>query len=914
MNDEKKNKVQLIEELAEFRHRLEYMQKLEQRNRELEAEIDKRGKLEEQLWKNKKTFRALLNCPDNVVILVDTEGTILECNETFACRFGKSVDDLIGKSGWDLIPEGIVEQRKTFFEEVIRTGQPVRFEDERDGIWNDNSMYPVVDDNGQVIKVAVFARDITERHQMEEALRESEKWYRALFEATPVGIGIADLDGNVLAINQNMCEITGYSLEELQRIKLENTYVDPDDRRRLLQALQESGKVRDWEIELKKKDSTVYSVLLNMDLMEMGGQKVLFTNVRDITSYKKMEKALRQMYEELEQRVEERTTELQITSEQLQQEIVERRRAEETLARQVDEFSMMIELLQEKDNLLAAFNQIGKMALASLNREEILDTLAEQIVRVGIFRSLMIALVDEKRRIIEVVRNFVCPEEEERSPFDPPMKEGNRHVFKDGKANVVREHKIIGMEISLDDPRDCTAITVREGRLRVLDGYGFDLAKTPEESADVALDDPDDLPTRKIAYFIPVQRQDRVIAVLATGSHPETREKVLLRIEAMQPLLDQVAIVLEHARLYEDIQREIAERRQVEEELQESEEKYRTLFELANEALLILSLPEETIIDANRAAAQMLGYSPNELIGLSCWQHIIAPEILSETNREWVQQVEEKGSFLLEMMWVRKDGTRIPVMVSGKPLSVAGKDWFQLVGSDISERKRAEEMQRAFSRRSLQLQEEERQRMARELHDGVNQILSAARFRLQETESAETRTGRENREDISQTKELLSEAIREIRRISHHLRPSILDDLGLIPAVRHLGNRFLERTGTRVELECVGFSQTLSSELETTLYRIIQEALNNVEKHAQATDVRIRFLQKNAFLTVEIADDGKGFDVVSIRQNGLGMGLRNMRERAAMISGRMTLNSAKDKGTEISIEIPLQVEEQVLNA
>jgi len=124
----------------------------------------------------------------------------------------------------------------------------------------------------------------------------------------------------------------------------------------------------------------------------------------------------------------------------------------------------------------------------------------------------------------------------------------------------------------------------------------------------------------------------------------------------------------------------------------------------------------------------------------------------------------------------------------------------------------------------------------------------------------------------------------------------------------------IERTGTRVELECVEFSQPLSSELETTLYRIIQEALNNVEKHAQATDVRIRFLQKNAFLTVEIADDGKGFDVVSIRQNGLGMGLRNMRERAAMISGRMTLNSAKDKGTEISIEIPLQVEEQVLNA
>jgi len=257
-----------------------------------------------------------------------------------------------------------------------------------------------------------------------------------------------------------------------------------------------------------------------------------------------------------------------------------RHQVEEELRQLSQAFEQRNQELEEKERLLAAFHQIGKMVLASLNREEILDTLAEQIVRVGIFRSLMIALVDEKRRTIKVVRNFICAEEEERSPFDPPMKVGDRHLFKDRKTNVIREHSIIGMEISLDDPRDFTAVTAREGRLRILDGWGFDLAKTPEESADVDLDNPDDLPGPKMAYFIPIKRQDRVCAVLATGSHPENRERLLLRIEAMQPLLDQVVIALEHARLYEDIQREITERKQMEQEMVRLE-RLRAVSELA---------------------------------------------------------------------------------------------------------------------------------------------------------------------------------------------------------------------------------------------------------------------------------------------------------------------------------------------
>ncbi|MGA9349291.1 MAG: diguanylate cyclase [Anaerolineae bacterium] len=138
-------------------------------------------------------------------------------------------------------------------------------------------------------------RELAERKRVEEALRESEEKYRSVFEASPVGIGIADLEGNVLTGNQSMLESTGYTLEELQTTKLGITYVDPDERKRLLKALQKLGRVRDWEARLKRKDGTVYCALLNIDQLELRGRKILLTTARDITERKRTEEQLAYM-------------------------------------------------------------------------------------------------------------------------------------------------------------------------------------------------------------------------------------------------------------------------------------------------------------------------------------------------------------------------------------------------------------------------------------------------------------------------------------------------------------------------------------------------------------------------------------------------------------------------------------------
>jgi PAS domain S-box-containing protein len=151
-------------------------------NEKLRREIAERKRAEEALRESEETARALLNAPTDVAALIDTRGIILDANETMARRFRRRVDELIGSCVWDLFPSDMSECRKAHVSKVIQSGKPVRFEDEREGMWNDNVIYPVLDAQGKVTKVAVLARDITERRRAEEELRHYTERLKTLHE------------------------------------------------------------------------------------------------------------------------------------------------------------------------------------------------------------------------------------------------------------------------------------------------------------------------------------------------------------------------------------------------------------------------------------------------------------------------------------------------------------------------------------------------------------------------------------------------------------------------------------------------------------------------------------------------------------------------------------------------------------
>jgi signal transduction histidine kinase len=204
-------------------------------------------------------------------------------------------------------------------------------------------------------------------------------------------------------------------------------------------------------------------------------------------------------------------------------------------------------------------------------------------------------------------------------------------------------------------------------------------------------------------------------------------------------------------------------------------------------------------------------------------------------------------------------------------------------------------------RRVVSGQELERRRLARELHDETGQALTSILLGLRAVEEA--RSPDHMRTAASDLRELVVGTLQDVRRLAVQLRPKALDDFGLVAAVEHLVQTFSEATSIRVDLEAQLGEKRLPAEVETTLYRIVQEALTNIVKHAEASRVSILLVRRNGTATVVIEDDGRGFDPAELREEG--MGIIGMRERVELHEGRLTVESTPGSGATLVAEVPL---------
>jgi signal transduction histidine kinase len=214
---------------------------------------------------------------------------------------------------------------------------------------------------------------------------------------------------------------------------------------------------------------------------------------------------------------------------------------------------------------------------------------------------------------------------------------------------------------------------------------------------------------------------------------------------------------------------------------------------------------------------------------------------------------------------------------------------------DLSER-----VQRDALRRVVQTQELERKRLARELHDETGQALTSVLLGLRALEEAKDEA--ELREAAANVRQLVVDTLQDVRRLAVELRPKALDDFGLVPALERLTETFSEQTGIRTELEARLGEARLPDEVETTLYRTVQEALTNVVKHARATRVSVIVTRKSGGVTAVIEDDGVG--MTESRGGDGGIGLLGMRERVALVGGRLEVESSPGAGTTLAIEVP----------
>ncbi|WP_448555234.1 cache domain-containing protein [Thalassotalea montiporae] len=221
------------------------------------------------------------------------------------------------------------------------------------------------------------------------------------------------------------------------------------------------------------------------------------------------------------------------------------------------------------------------------------------------------------------------------------------------------------------------------------------------------------------------------------------------------------------------------------------------------------------------------------------------------------------------------------------------------------EKRLADKKLRELNERIFQTQEEESKRFSRELHDGVGQTLAAAKYSM-ETIKLKVQHQQDPTKDIEHAVDLTGSVMRDIRSISHQLHPGILEDHGLSAALDEMGQKLSKRSGIKVVVERLAVANLVSKELKLALYRIAQEAMTNVERHAKASEILVTSTLDEDWVTLEITDNGQGFDYHSIQRSNkpsMGIGLRNMKERISFYQGRLEVSSVKGK-TSIIAYIP----------
>jgi PAS domain S-box-containing protein len=343
--------------------------------------------------------------------------------------------------------------------------------------------------------------------------------------------------------------------------------------------------------------------------------------------------------------------------------------------------------------------------------------------------------------------------------------------------------------------------------------------------------------------------------------------------------------------------------------LRASEERFRQLAENIREVFWM----------TDPAKNEMIYVSPGyeEIWGRTC-------ESLYASARDWVDAVHPddrervlesalskqiSGHYDEVYRIVRADGLVRWIQDRAFPVRNRAGEVYRVVGiaEDITQRKQNEEALRQAPRRIIEAQEAERLRVARELHDGVNPIIASARMSLSMVQRNLNGQAPAARELLARSDRLLVQALEANHRIARNLHPSELDELGLMAACRVLCGEFRRRTNLAVRCNITRHSRRLPPALELNLFRISQEALANIQKHARAKSVQFRLCVQDNYLLLRILDDGRGFDAGLARTgNGKrhGLGLTNMRARAATLGGTCTIESAPKKGTTITVRVP----------
>ncbi len=345
-----------------------------------------------------------------------------------------------------------------------------------------------------------------------------------------------------------------------------------------------------------------------------------------------------------------------------------------------------------------------------------------------------------------------------------------------------------------------------------------------------------------------------------------------------------------------------------------AEPAFQLLFEQANNPVFINELAGPAkwgaFIAVNQAACRQLLYSEDEFRHLN--PYAIIPEAQYEILQNNLKHLLSEKKRVFELGFLRKDKRRIPVEISATLLEVNGVPVIHSLVRDISRHKQTEtKLKQATTRlrdlagRIQQIREEERAMLSREIHDELGQVLTVLKIQLSLTRKKLLPEQNDLEEKLAYACTLLDQTVESVQQISAKLRPGILDELGLISAIEWQATEFEKRVGIPCRLSLPPDAPVLPAEMATALFRIFQEALTNVARHANAERVSVFLKFQPQYLILEITDNGRGISKTQI-SDFASLGILSMRERAMVFGGDMQINGVPGEGTHIKVTMPLK--------
>lgn len=350
---------------------------------------------------------------------------------------------------------------------------------------------------------------------------------------------------------------------------------------------------------------------------------------------------------------------------------------------------------------------------------------------------------------------------------------------------------------------------------------------------------------------------------------------------------------------------DLVERVKAEEALRESENHLRALFDNSLDAIIV-SDDRRGLLDANPSARALLGLSKENLKEFT-FDEFVPANRKADLARDWgmlLKEGEQRGECEIRCL----DGSLRIVEFSSKANFLPGRHLSSL--RDVTQRHKAEESLRHLSHRLLQLQDEERRRIARELHDSTGQCLVAVRMNLEVIKKEDSMLGPGARKALEERLSLSSQCATDMRTLSYLLHPPSLDEVGLVPALRWYAEGFAERSGIKVDLDISPERIQLSQDVGTALFRIVQESLTNIHRHSESSSARIRLTLEENQIVLAVSAKGRGIAPEAVERSGegirrLGIGITGMRERIRQLGGKLQIMPG-DPGTIVKVKLPLE--------